>query len=71
MQVQTGFNDAKNRKYPEQVAIAIARDITGKYNPMTLCWITYTSHKPPMLAVSIGNTRYSLEGIRQSGEFVV
>lgn len=71
MQVQVNFNEAKNRKYPEQVAIVIARDGAGKYNPITLCWIMYTSFKPPMLAVSVGKTRYSLDVIRRAGEFVV
>ena len=71
MQIKVSFDEAKNRKYPEQVAIVIARDDAGKYNPITLCWIMYTSFKPPMLAVSIGKTRYSLELIRRAGEFVV
>ncbi len=71
MQKKVAFDQAKNRKYPEQVAIVIARDAAGRYNPITLCWIMYTSFKPPMLAVSIGKTRYSLEVIRLAGEFVI
>lgn len=71
MQVRTSYNDGVTRKYPEQVAIAIAKDPQGKYNPITLGWVMPTSHKPPMLAISVGLTRYSLEAIRCAGEFVL
>ena len=71
MQVQTPYDQAIARKYPEQVVLAIAKDSNGKYNPITLGWIMFTSHEPPMMAISVGLTRYSLEVIRQAGEFVV
>ena len=71
MQEQTSYGEAVVRKYPEQVAIAIAKDPQGKYNPITLGWIMPTSHNPPMMAVSVGLTRYSLEAIRLSREFVI
>jgi flavin reductase (DIM6/NTAB) family NADH-FMN oxidoreductase RutF len=58
-------------KYPEQVVIAIAKDVKGKPNPITLGWTMITSGSPPMMAISIGETRYSLEALRHSGEFVV
>ncbi|MCD6307581.1 MAG: flavin reductase family protein [Candidatus Latescibacteria bacterium] len=71
MQVETPFNEAILRKYPEQVVIALAKEKSGKVNPITLGWTMLTSHKPPMMAVSVGLTRYSLEVIRQAGEFVI
>ncbi len=71
MQVPVAYEQAMARKYPEQVAIAIARDAQGKYNPITLGWTMITSHEPPLMAISIGHTRYSLEVIRHAREFVV
>ena len=71
MQTPTTYKAAIGRKYPEQVAIALARDPQGKCNPITLGWTMLTSHKPPMMAISVGLTRYSLEAIRQAREFVL
>jgi flavin reductase (DIM6/NTAB) family NADH-FMN oxidoreductase RutF len=71
MQTPTTYKAAMSRKYPEQVAIALARDPQGKCNPITLGWTMLTSHEPPMMAISVGLTRYSLEAIRQSREFVL
>lgn len=48
------YEAAIARKYPEGVAIAIAKDPQGKHNPITLCWLMRTSHEPPMLAISVG-----------------
>jgi flavin reductase (DIM6/NTAB) family NADH-FMN oxidoreductase RutF len=71
MQKEAPFAEAKALKYPEQVAIAIARNGRDKYNPITLGWAMQTSHEPPMWAISVGRTRYSLEVIRQAGAFVL
>lgn len=71
MQVPAEYEKAIERKYPEGIAIAIAKDEQGKYNPITLCWVMRTSLEPPMLAISIALTRYSLGAIRRAGEFVV
>ncbi len=71
MQVETPFNDAVVRKYPEQVVIALARESSGKVNPITLGWTMLTSHMPPMMAISVGLTRYSLGVIRAAKEFVI
>ncbi len=43
----------------------------GKHNPIALGWSMFTSHNPPMMAISIGLKRHSLEAIRGAGEFVV
>jgi len=71
MQVETSCSQALVRKYPEQIAIAIAKDAEGKCNPITLGWIMPTSGDPPMLAISVAFTRHSYDAIRQAGEFVV
>lgn len=71
MQKDAPYSEAIKLKYPEQVVIAIARDAQGKCNPITLGWTMITSHEPPMMVISIGRTRYSLEAVRRSGEFVL
>jgi flavin reductase (DIM6/NTAB) family NADH-FMN oxidoreductase RutF len=71
MQTATTYDQAFARRYPEQVAIAIAKDAQGKYNPITLGWVTLTSREPPMIAISVGLTRYSLQAVRRSREFVL
>ncbi|MFC1763196.1 flavin reductase family protein [Planctomycetota bacterium] len=71
MQKQVPYTDAKNTKYPEQVAIVIAKDREGKPNPITIGWITPVSSEPPMLAIAVGKTRYSAETITHSRCFTV
>ncbi len=71
MQVSTTYEQAVSRRFPEQVAIAIARDAQGKHNPITLGWTMLVSQEPPMMAIAVGKTRYSLAAIRRAGEFVL
>ena len=71
MQKEVPYSQAIVQKYPEQIVIAIAREPGGKCNPITLGWTMITSASPPMMAVSIGLTRHSLEVFRQAGEFVI
>lgn len=71
MQIPVDHESAVTRKYPEGVAIVIAKDGEGKFNPITVCWLMRTSFDPPMLAVSIGKARHSRAAIHDSGEFVV
>ena len=71
MQEAVPFSQAIARKYPEQVVLAIARDPQGKCNPIALGWTMITSGKPPMMAISVGLGRYSLEAIRHAGAFVI
>ena len=71
MQQERPYSDAIATKFPEQIVIAIARDAKGKCNPITLGWTMVTSGTPPMMAISIGKTRYSLGAIRHAGEFVI
>ena len=71
MQKQVPHEQALERRYPESIAVAVAKDSQGKYNPITLGWLMLTSHEPPMLAIAVGKERYSAEVLRAAGEFVV
>ena len=71
MQRKADYSEGILTKYPEQVVIAIAKDASGKPNPITLGWTMITSGTPPMMAISIGLTRHSLEAVRGAGEFVI
>jgi len=66
MQKQVDFEQAIKTKYPEQVVIAIARDKNGKANPITLGWTMLVSGSPPMMAIAVAKTHYSIETIRHS-----
>jgi flavin reductase (DIM6/NTAB) family NADH-FMN oxidoreductase RutF len=66
MQKQAEFEQAIKTKYPEQIVIAIARDKTSKANPITLGWTMIVSGEPPMMAIAVAKTHYSIETIRHS-----
>ena len=71
MQHQVEYSQAATSKYPEQIVIGIACDPQGRHNPITLGWTMIVSHEPPMMAVSIGKTRHSLQAFRHAREFVI
>jgi len=71
MQIETPFTKAIPKKYPEQVVIVLAKEKSGRINPITIGWTMLTSHNPPMMAFSVGLTRYSLDVIREAGECVI
>jgi flavin reductase (DIM6/NTAB) family NADH-FMN oxidoreductase RutF len=71
MQNEVDFNQAIAAHYPEPVSIAIARDLEGKDNPITLGWSMRTSIDPALFAISVGLERYSCEVIRHAREFVL
>jgi flavin reductase (DIM6/NTAB) family NADH-FMN oxidoreductase RutF len=71
MQVEVEYEKSVTTRYPEQVAIVLARDPEGKFNPITVGWTMLTSIQPPMMAVSIGRARHSIEALRKSQAFVV
>lgn len=59
---RTSYSDAvKAVKKPAKITLAVVKDANGKYNTITLEWFMKTSIKPPMLAISIGHTRYSYQ----------
>ena len=71
MQIETPFQEAILKKYPEQVVVVLAKEKSGRVNPITISWVMITSHVPPMMAVSVGKNRYSLGVIREAGDFVI
>ena len=71
MQVETPFSEAILKKYPEQVVIVLAREKSGRINPITIGWTMITSHVPPMMAFSVGVKRYSLGVLREAKECVI
>ena len=71
MQKKVTFEQAVKTKYPEQVVIAIAKDKTGKANPVTLGWTMIASYAPPMMAIGVYKRHYSVKCIRHSKCFTI
>ncbi len=71
MQNQVDYQQAIKTKYPEQVVIAIAKDKTGRPNPVTLGWTMIVSAKPPMMAIAVAKKHYSIETITHSRCFTI
>jgi flavin reductase (DIM6/NTAB) family NADH-FMN oxidoreductase RutF len=71
MQKRTDFEKALKTKYPEQVVIAIAKDKTGRPNPVTLGWTMIASGGPPMMAIGVYKGHYSVKCIRHSKCFTI
>ncbi len=71
MQKQVEYEKAIKTKYPEQVVIAIAKDRNGKANPVTLGWTMIASGQPPMMAIAVAKTHYSVETITHSRCFTI
>ncbi len=65
------IGQAFKRKYPEQIALAVSVDQAGTPDIITLGWAMPTSNQPPMVAISVGLTRYSHELITKSKEYVL
>ncbi|MCJ7675724.1 MAG: flavin reductase family protein [Sedimentisphaerales bacterium] len=71
MQKLVKYEQAIKTKYPEQVVIAIAKDKEGKANPVTLGWTMIASGDPPMMAIAVAKTHYSIKTIRHSKCFTI
>lgn len=71
MQIAAPYEQAAERRFPEQITIAIAKDGRGKHNPITISWTMLTSIEPPMLAISVGKERHSAGALRRAREFVL
>ena len=71
MQKKVGYEQAVRTKYPEQVVIAVAKDKTGRANPVTLGWTMLVSGDPPMMAISVYKGHYSIKTIRHSKCFTI
>jgi flavin reductase (DIM6/NTAB) family NADH-FMN oxidoreductase RutF len=71
MQKQVDFEKAIKTKYPEQVVIAVAKDNSGRPNPVTLGWTMIASGSPPMMAIGVYKGHYSVKCIRHSKCFTL
>ncbi|MCL5282747.1 MAG: flavin reductase family protein [Planctomycetes bacterium] len=71
MQKQVEYAEAVKTKYPEQIVIAIARDKSGKANPITLGWTMFASGNPLMMAIAVAAGHYSIQAIEQSHCFTI
>ena len=71
MQRRAGLGEALAGAYPGGITIAVAKDPTGKHNPITLGLFMQTSGDPPMFAIAVAPERYSFGAIRSSGQFVL
>ncbi|AKI97500.1 flavin reductase family protein [Kosmotoga pacifica] len=49
----------------------VTMNVGGKLNGISIAWITRVSITPPMLAISIGKTRYSHELLNKTDRFGV
>lgn len=67
---EVSANEAWKRKYPESVVLVTSVDKEGNPNIIALGWSMCTSFVPPMVAISVGKTRYSHKLISESKEFV-
>lgn len=71
MQKIASINEAWQRKYPEQVVLAITKSSDGRINVMAIGWVTLVSDEPPMFLIGVDDPAYTLELIRQNKEFVI
>ncbi len=55
--------------YPYTLVVTVDKE--EKPNIMGLSWWTLTCMQPPMIAISVGRTRYTHECLECSGEFVL
>lgn len=55
--------------HPAVLITTISKD--GAPNIIAVAWVIPTSFKPPLLAISVGKTRYSHKLLAETGEFVV
>lgn len=68
---EVSASEAWKRKYPEPVVLVTSLDKEGHANIITLGWSMCTSFVPPMVAISIGKSRYSHKIITEGKEFVL
>lgn len=68
---EVSATEAWKQKYPESIVLAGSVDSAGIPNIISLGWSMCTSSIPPMVAISIGKTRYSHKLISKGKEFVL
>ena len=65
------IEEAWKKKYPEQVSLAVTISKDGKPDIIALGWVMPTSFNPPMVAISVGKTRYTHKLLSEIPEFVL
>ena len=68
---EVSYGEAMKKKYPEQIGWAVSMTPEGRPNVIVLGWVMPASGVPPMIAISVGLTRYSHECVKKCKEFVV
>ena len=71
MRKGTNREAANHWRRPSRIVLAVSIDESDKPNIIVLGWKMQTSINPPMVAISIGKTRYSHGLLLRSGEFVL
>ena len=72
MQREVSYSEAgKLWKRPERIVLAVSVNPNGPADIIALGWKMTTSHKPPMVAISVAPPRYSHDLIHAGGEFVL
>ena len=56
---------------PVPTALVSCADDKGNTNLITLAWVGTVNTKPPMVSISVRESRHSYEMIEKSGEFVI
>lgn len=67
---EMNWEDAVTIASPYPYLLVAGIDKEGKPNAMGVGWWSFTSINPPLMLVSIGKTRYTLECIRHTKDFV-
>ncbi|MGQ9706360.1 MAG: flavin reductase family protein [bacterium] len=65
------LNTAVTLASPYSYVLAVTITPDGRPNIIGLCWWTYVSLSPPMLAISVGKHRYSHTCLEHLGEFTL
>jgi flavin reductase (DIM6/NTAB) family NADH-FMN oxidoreductase RutF len=65
------WNQALTLASPHSYALVSTVSESGRPNLMGLSWWTFTCWKPPMLAISVGEPRFTLECLDYCPEFVL
>jgi flavin reductase (DIM6/NTAB) family NADH-FMN oxidoreductase RutF len=67
---EMNWKDAVTIASPYPYLLVTGMDKDGKANAMGVGWWSFTSMNPPLMLVSIGKPRYTLECIRHTKDFV-
>ena len=68
---EVSWDEAIELGSPYPYVLGVTLDKKGKANIIGLCWWTFVSWEPAMIAISIGKDRYSHECIEYCREFVL